>query len=65
MKVPPLLPSQKIFGMKRIRNFKMEKEIEVIYNFVDAKRFNKKPVTPFRQVIAPNNERILFACLQF
>ena len=41
------------------KNFKMEKEIEVIYNFVDTRRFNKKPVTPFKQVIAPNNEKIL------
>lgn len=46
-------------------NFKMEKEIEVIYNFVDAKRFNKKPVTPFKQVIAPNNERILLHASNF
>jgi len=43
----------------------MEKEIEVIYNFVDAKRFNKKPVTPFRQVIAPNNEKILLHASNF
>lgn len=40
-------------------NFKIEKEIDVIYNFVDVKRFNKKPITPFRQVIAPNGEKIL------
>ncbi len=46
-------------------NFKMEKEIDVIYNFVDAKRFNKKPVTPFRQVIAPNNEKILLHASNF
>ena len=46
-------------------NFKMEKEIEVIYNFVDAKRFNKIPVTPFKQVIAPNNERILVHASNF
>lgn len=46
-------------------NFKMEKEIEVIYNFVDAKRFNKKPVTPFKQVIAPNNEKILLHASNF
>lgn len=41
------------------RNFKIEKEIEVIYNFVDTKRFHKKAITPFRQVIAPNNEKII------
>jgi N-acetyl-alpha-D-glucosaminyl L-malate synthase BshA len=46
-------------------NFKIEKEIDVIYNFVDAKRFNKKPVTPFRQIIAPNNERILLHASNF
>ncbi|MEO6950099.1 MAG: N-acetyl-alpha-D-glucosaminyl L-malate synthase BshA [Ginsengibacter sp.] len=47
------------------RNFKMEKEIDVIYNFVDAKRFNKKPLTPFRQVIAPNNEKIFLHASNF
>ena len=40
-------------------NFKIKKDIQVIYNFVDAKRFNKKPLTPFKQVIAPNNEWII------
>lgn len=47
------------------RNFDIEKEIEVIYNFVDADRFNKKPLTPFRQLIAPNNERILLHASNF
>ena len=47
------------------KNFKIEKEIDVIYNFVDAKRFNKKPLTPFRQVIAPNNEKILLHASNF
>lgn len=46
-------------------NFKMEKDIEVIYNFVDAKRFNKKPITPFKQVISPNNEKILLHASNF
>lgn len=41
------------------RNFDIRKDIDVIYNFVDVKRFNKKPLTPFKQVIAPNNEKIL------
>ncbi len=47
------------------RNFKMEKEIEVIYNFVDAERFNKKPLTPFKQLIAPKNEKILLHASNF
>ena len=47
------------------RNFKIEKEIEVIYNFVDVKRFNRKPIIAFKQVIAPNNERILLHASNF
>ncbi len=47
------------------RNFKIEKEIEVIYNFVDVKRFGRKPVTAFKQIIAPNNEKILLHASNF
>jgi N-acetyl-alpha-D-glucosaminyl L-malate synthase BshA len=47
------------------RNFKIEKEIEVIYNYVDVKRFNRKPIVAFKQVIAPNNERILLHASNF
>ena len=47
------------------RNFKIEKEIGVIYNFVDVKRFNRKPIIAFKQVIAPNNERILLHASNF
>lgn len=39
--------------------FPIEKEIEVIHNFVDVKRFDKKPLDAFRKVLAPNGERIL------
>src|SRR5436190_13610659 len=41
------------------RSFRIEKEIEVIYNFVDVERFQKKPIDAFRRVIAPQGERIL------
>src|SRR6188508_1392213 len=34
-------------------NFSIEKDIEVIYNFVDIIRFSKKPIDAFRKVIAP------------
>ncbi|MEO6455964.1 MAG: N-acetyl-alpha-D-glucosaminyl L-malate synthase BshA [Ginsengibacter sp.] len=47
------------------RNFKMEKEIQVIYNFVDVKRFNRKPIEPFKKVIAPNGEKILLHASNF
>ncbi len=40
-------------------SFQIEKEIEVIHNFVDVKRFDKKPLDAFRKVLAPNGERII------
>ncbi len=47
------------------RFFKIEKEIEVIHNFVDVHRFNKKPIDAFRRVIAPAGERILLHASNF
>lgn len=47
------------------RNFKMEKDIQVIFNFVDVKRFNRKPLDPFRKVIAPNGEKIVLHASNF
>jgi N-acetyl-alpha-D-glucosaminyl L-malate synthase BshA len=47
------------------RNFKIEKEIKVIQNFVDVKRFRKKPIDAFRRVIAPNNEKIVLHASNF
>src|SRR5215468_8183215 len=41
------------------KTFPIEKEIEVIYNFVDVERFNRKPIDAFKKVIAPEGERIL------
>lgn len=45
--------------------FPIEKEIQVIYNFVDTRRFHKKPIDAFRKVIAPNGERILMHASNF
>ena len=47
------------------RTFRIEKEIEVIYNFVDVQRFARKPIDAFRKVIAPNGERILLHASNF
>ncbi|MEO5942986.1 MAG: N-acetyl-alpha-D-glucosaminyl L-malate synthase BshA [Ferruginibacter sp.] len=47
------------------KNFKIDKPIEVIYNFVDVARFNKKPVDAFKKLIAPNGERILVHASNF
>lgn len=47
------------------RTFHIEKEIDVIHNFVDTQRFHKKPIDAFRKVIAPNGERILMHASNF
>jgi L-malate glycosyltransferase len=47
------------------KNFDIEKEIEVIYNFVDVSRFNRKPVDAFKKLIAPNGEKILIHASNF
>ncbi len=46
-------------------SFPINKEIEVIYNFVDVARFDKKPLNAFRKVIAPNDEKILIHASNF
>src|SRR5207247_1987053 len=45
--------------------FTIEKDIEVIYNFVDVQRFNRKPIDAFKKVIAPDGERILLHASNF
>lgn len=45
--------------------FKIEKPIEVIHNFVDVQRFQRKGIDAFRKVIAPNGERILLHASNF
>jgi L-malate glycosyltransferase len=45
--------------------FAIEKEIQVIYNFVDVVRFNTKPIDAFRKVLAPDGERILVHASNF
>lgn len=47
------------------RNFTIEKEIEVIHNFVDVKRFHKQPVDAFRKLISPNGEKIIVHASNF
>jgi N-acetyl-alpha-D-glucosaminyl L-malate synthase BshA len=47
------------------RSFAIHKKIEVIYNFVDVARFNKKPIDAFRKVIAPAGEKILMHASNF
>ena len=47
------------------KNFDVKKDIEVIYNFVDVKRFNKKPVDAFKKLIAPNGEKIIVHASNF
>jgi N-acetyl-alpha-D-glucosaminyl L-malate synthase BshA len=51
--------------METFNTFHIEKEIQVIHNFVDVERFAKKPIDAFRKVIAPNGERILLHASNF
>jgi L-malate glycosyltransferase len=45
--------------------FKIRKKIEVIHNFVDVQRFQRKPIDAFRKVIAPEGERVLLHASNF
>ncbi|HEU4471718.1 MAG TPA: N-acetyl-alpha-D-glucosaminyl L-malate synthase BshA [Flavisolibacter sp.] len=47
------------------KTFPIEKNIEVIHNFVDVQRFSRKPIDAFKKVIAPNGERILLHASNF
>ncbi|MEP6711724.1 MAG: N-acetyl-alpha-D-glucosaminyl L-malate synthase BshA [Ferruginibacter sp.] len=47
------------------KNFSINKPIEVIYNFVDVSRFNKRPVNAFKKLIAPNGEKIIVHASNF
>jgi glycosyltransferase involved in cell wall biosynthesis len=42
-----------------LKHFDIRKEIEVIHNFVDLKRFNKKPLAAFKKVISAHDEKIV------
>lgn len=42
-----------------LRSFSIEKEIHVIPNFVDVKRFHQTDKNHFKQMLAPDGERIL------
>jgi N-acetyl-alpha-D-glucosaminyl L-malate synthase BshA len=46
-------------------NFKICKEIEVIPNFIDLRRFNKQRRDHFKRAIAPNNERLIVHASNF
>ncbi len=46
------------------RSFAIEKDIQVIENFVDNSRY-KKPIDAFRKVIAPHKEKILIHASNF
>ena len=47
------------------KSFHITKDIDVITNFVDVSRFNKKPFDAFKKVIAPDGEKILVHASNF
>jgi len=42
-----------------LKHFPISREIQVIPNFIDFERFNKKPREHFKKAIAPNAEKII------
>lgn len=48
-----------------LSHFKINKPIHVIPNFIDFNRFNKKPREHFKQMIAPNDEKIIIHTSNF
>ncbi len=48
-----------------LKHFKIEKDILVIPNFVDDKRFYQSDKNHFKQMLAPDNERILLHVSNF
>lgn len=56
--------SQNLKG-ETYKSFHINKDIQVIYNFVDVKRFARKPIDAFRKVIAPENEKVLMHASNF
>ena len=42
-----------------LREFKIDKDIQVIHNFVDIKKFHQTDKRHFKQMLAPDDERIL------
>ncbi len=46
-------------------HFKINKEIEVIYNFIDFERFRRSDKEHFKKAIAPNGEKILIHVSNF
>jgi N-acetyl-alpha-D-glucosaminyl L-malate synthase BshA len=48
-----------------LNHFEIRKEIEVIHNFVDLKRFNKKALAAFKKVISAHDEKIVVHASNF
>lgn len=48
-----------------LKNFEVCNPIEVIYNFIDFKRFKRGNKNHFKQAIAPNDERVLIHVSNF
>ncbi len=46
-------------------NFDIDKDIEVIYNFVDVNRFHRKPVDAFKKLVASKGERVIVHASNF
>lgn len=50
---------------KTLESFNIEKEIEVIYNFIDLNRFNRIEHKSFKNMFAPNGEKLMIHTSNF
>lgn len=48
-----------------LKYFNIKNEIDVIYNFVDLERFDRKPIDAFKKAVAPKGEKILVHASNF
>ncbi|MFM2269557.1 MAG: hypothetical protein RL757_2998 [Bacteroidota bacterium] len=48
-----------------LKNFKIDREIKTIYNFIDFQRFRKIDKSHFKKIIAPQGEKILLHTSNF
>ena len=50
---------------RTLQHFQVKREIRVIPNFVDFRRFSKRPKEHFKKAICPNNERLIIHTSNF
>ena len=55
----------KFLKKETIHHYKIKKEIEVIYNFIDENKYKRKPNHSLKKVFSPKNEKIILHTSNF